>query len=41
MQFFSGDAIEDGAAFDIGTATGTTPTSADRFRLQTDLMVKF
>ncbi len=41
MTFFSGDAIEDGAAFDIGTATGTTPTSAERFRLQTDLMVKF
>ena len=41
LTFFSGDAIEDGAPFDIGTATGTTPTSADRFRLQTDLMVKF
>ena len=41
MTFFSGDAIEDGAAFDIGTATGTTVPSADRFRLQTDLMVKF
>ena len=41
MTLFSGDAIEDGAAFDIGTVTGTTVPSADRFRLQTDIAVKF
>jgi Putative porin len=41
LTFFSGDAIEDGPAFDIGTLTGTGVTSAERYRLQTDLVVKF
>lgn len=41
VTFFSGDAIEDGAAFDIGAVTGEDTPSADRYRLQTDISVKF
>lgn len=41
MTLFSGDAIKDDAAFDIGALTGTGVSSAERLRLQTDLAVKF
>ncbi len=41
LTLFSGDEIEDDPAFDIGTVTGTSVPSADRYRLQTDLLVKF
>jgi hypothetical protein len=41
VTFFSGEEIEDDLAFDIGALTGSTVESAERFRLQTDLVVKF
>jgi hypothetical protein len=41
VTMFSGEEIEDEAAFDIGTVNGITVPSAERFRLQTDLVVKF
>jgi len=41
LTAFSGEEIDDSAAFDIGTVTGTTVPSAERYRFQTDVVVKF
>jgi hypothetical protein len=41
LTLFSGDEIESAPAFDIGAATGADVPSAERYRLQTDLVVKF
>jgi hypothetical protein len=41
VTFFRGDVIEDGAAFDIEEVTGVSTPSPDRYRLQTDVIVKF
>jgi hypothetical protein len=40
LTFFSGDEIEDDPAFDLTTVDPDVP-SAERYRLQTDLVVKF
>jgi hypothetical protein len=41
VTMFHGDAIDDDDAFDIEAVTGTDTPSAERYRLQTDIMVKF
>jgi hypothetical protein len=40
LTFFSGQEIEDGADFDLSVVDPDV-TSAERYRLQTDLVVKF